>query len=387
MESSKLSPGESPAHHAGLFNPSPAKSSLAFHLFPYLPIEIRDMIWEESLVCERYIPVELWYKDSRSGDFCRPELLPPADQEYRIVLKNPPRPNAIFGTNAESRASACRFYRVQLPCYSTKGSQLHAPGTFWFNPELDTLEIRGFEHLTALANDLWRHDRKKKGLLNVSLNIKSNCLFNRFYKDTASSDELRQVVGRLEHVTFIHYSLPRVILAYIRNPFCHTKCSLPFTYPLSLPVAGATGSFSRQQDPRPIEDDVLENVSLAAFPGFGQMALDWRKWFQELRAGKPCVFRFAYAADGRQKPFITDEADAMDYLKDEGKRWERKLHPTNPWRSGYTIPKQVDNGPETAFGFWTFPLEPQGPFAKPRASRKAVYDLSTYRPELCVFHL
>ncbi|KAF5548755.1 hypothetical protein FNAPI_8195 [Fusarium napiforme] len=316
-------------------------------------------------------------------------------ESSKLVLKNPPRPNANFGTNAESRAAACRFYRVHLPCYSAKGSQLHAPGTFWFNPELDTLEFPGFEHFTTLANDLWRHDRKKKGLRNVSFSIdgKSNFLFHCFYKGAASSDQLRQAVGRLEHVTFIHYSLPRVMLAFARNSFCYTKRSLPFVYPRSLPVAGATGSFSRQQDPRPIEDNVLESVSFAAFPGFGRMALDWRNWFQELRAGRPCVFRFAYAADECQKPFITDEASAMEYLKDEGKKWQEsfdweiRIHPTNPWRSGYTIPEQIDSGLETAFGFWTFPLEPQGPFANPPASRKAVYDLSAYRPELCVFHL
>ncbi|KAF5582728.1 hypothetical protein FPANT_8415 [Fusarium pseudoanthophilum] len=397
MESSKLSSGESPARHAGLFNPLPAKSSLTFHLFPNLPKEIRDMIWEKSLICERYIPVELWYKDKRSGDFCRPELLPPTDQEHRIVLKNPPRPNAIFGTNAESRAAACRFYRVHLPCYSAKGSQLHAPGTFWFNPELDTLEFGGFEHFTPLANDLWRNDRKKKGLRNVSfnVNIKSNFLFNWFYKEAASSDQLRQVVGRLEHVTFIRYELPRVMLAFTRNPFCYTKRSLPFIYPRSLPVAGASGSFSRQQDPRPIEDGALKNISLAPFPGVGRNALDWRNRIQELRAGRPCVFRFAYTTNAHPhlKPFITDKADALDYLNDEGKNWQERfdweirIHPTNPWRSGYTIPEQVDSGLETAFGFWTFPLEPQGPFANPGASQDTVYDLSAYRPELCVFHL
>ncbi|RKK96929.1 hypothetical protein BFJ71_g7499 [Fusarium oxysporum] len=48
---------------------------------------------------------------------------PPVNQEYKLVLINPPRPNAIFGASAESRASACRFYREHLPCYSAKESQ------------------------------------------------------------------------------------------------------------------------------------------------------------------------------------------------------------------------------------------------------------------------
>ncbi|KAH7194504.1 hypothetical protein DER44DRAFT_752297 [Fusarium oxysporum] len=153
MESSTPSSSESSAQHPGLFNPVSAKSNSTFHLFPNLPKEVRDIIWEQSLMCERYIAVELWGRDGPSGEFCRrisPPRHPPVNQHYKLVLINPPRPNAICGTSAESRASACRFYRVHLPCYSVKGSKLHAPGTFWFNPELDTLEIHGLEHFTTL---------------------------------------------------------------------------------------------------------------------------------------------------------------------------------------------------------------------------------------------
>ncbi|KAF5675076.1 hypothetical protein FCIRC_7549 [Fusarium circinatum] len=365
MESFMASAGESSAQHPSLFNPAQATSNLTFHLFPNLPKEIRDMIWVESLICERYIAIELWGKNQPHSKFYRQELLtypPPAKPEYKLVLMNPPRPNALFGTNTESRANACRFYRVHLPCYSVKGSQIHAPGMFRFNPELDTLEIHGLEHFTTFANDLWRHDREKKGLRNVSFKIKNSLSFYRFYKPGASSDQLHQAVGRLEHVTFIHYTWDRVDLAFgISHQF-------PLMYSRSLPVAGGTGSFSRQRDPRPLEIDVLNSVSLETFPK-NRVAMVWMNWSKQLRAGRPCVFRFAYAAEGRQRPSITDRASAMAFLKDEVERWQE-------FRLEDTVPEQFDSQLQTAFGFWSFPLEPQGLFSK-----------GYPRPELCVFHL
>ncbi|KAF4473579.1 hypothetical protein FAGAP_12973 [Fusarium agapanthi] len=400
MESSMPSAGESSAQHPSLFNPAEATSNLTFHLFPDLPKEIRDMIWMETLICERYIAVELWGRNQPHSKFYRQELLPyrpPAKPEYRLVLMNPPRPNALFGTNAESRANACRFYRVHLPCYSVKGSQLHAPGTFWFNPELDTLEIHGLEHFTTFANDLWRHDREKKGLRNVSFKIKNSLSFNRFYKLGASSDQLRQVVGRLEHVTFIHYTWDRVNLAFGKYSNSCVGRPFPLMYPRSLPVAGGTGSFSRQQDPRPIEIDVLNSVSLVEFPNFNRIAIALMNWFQQLRAGRPCVFRFAYAAEGLQRPSITDRASAMAFLKDEGEKWQEffydaRMSPQRgPCRFEDTVPEQFDSQLQTVFGFWSFPLEPRGPFSKdyprPISLWEPFYDFSAYQPELCVFHL
>ncbi|KAF5560784.1 hypothetical protein FPHYL_6496 [Fusarium phyllophilum] len=401
MKSSKLSSGESPAHHPGLFNPVPAKSNLTFHLFPNLPKEIRDMIWTQSLICERYIEVELWGKDRRSGKFYRQEPPPcrsPVNQEYKLVLINPPRPNAMFGTSAESRASACRFYRVHFACYRFKKSLSHVRGTFRLNPELDTLQIEQLKHFAAIASHIWRHDYKKAGLRNVAFTIGSSLSFVRFRQLAASTYQLRQVVDQLQHITFIHYTeMDRVNLAFGKHSSCSLDHSFPLQYPRSLPVAGATGSFSRQQDPRPIEDNVLNSICIFASPDCGRIILAWMNWFQKLRAGRSCEFRFAYAAAGCQRPFITDRAAAMDYLKKEEKKLQeyfdnaRVSPPRGPWLFMNGVPEQLDSGLETAFGFWTFPLEPQGPFAKdhprPRGFPKAFYDFSAYQPELCVFHL
>ncbi|KAF4953611.1 hypothetical protein FGADI_5947 [Fusarium gaditjirri] len=401
MESSEPSSGELSAQHPGLFNPVPAKSNLTFHLFPNLPKEIRHLIWEQSLFCERYIVVELWGADGASGEFCRqasPPRHPPTNQQYKLVLINPPKPTSIFGTTAESRASACRFYRVHFPCYSVKESQLHTSGTFWFNPELDTLEIHGLEHFANFANDIWHHDRQKAGLRNVSFRLMSSIPFDRFCGLAVSTDQLHQVIGRLQHVTFIHYTkADRVKMAFDKYFSCWRDRKFPLRYPRSFPVAGASGRFSRQQDPRSIEEDVLNSICINSFSNYGLIVRDWMNGFQRLRPTTPYVFRFAYATDGFESPFIGDRAGAMEYLKDEGEKWQKYLgrgtisFPGGPRQFPTVSPRQLDSELQTVFGFSTFPLEPQGPLGndhqRPRGFSVPFYDFSAYQPELCVFHL
>ncbi|RBA14110.1 hypothetical protein FPRO05_02902 [Fusarium proliferatum] len=391
MESSEPSSGESSAQHPSLLNPVTTKSNLTFHLFPQLPKEIREMIWTQSVTCERYIVVELRGIEEQSGQFCLQESPPggpPVDEEYRLVLVNPPKPSAIFGTSTESRASACRFYRVHLPCYHLRRSQSPAPGTFWFNPELDTLEIEGLENFTNFANDFWRHDCQKAGLRNVCFDIDisiENLSFDDFHKLAASTDQFRQAISRLEHVTFIWYThIHRITLIFLpRHPFQSQHLC-------SLPVAGATGSFSRQQDPRPIDDVVLNNAFMPLFLFLEGRAKDWMNGLQRLRATRPCVFRFAYATSALRTPYIIDGAGAMECLKDEEERWRkcfeistrllsRESQPMNE------VPKQLEHQLQTAFGFWTVPLESHSPVAKDY-SHQPVFP-KTYQPELCLFHL
>ncbi|CVK97650.1 uncharacterized protein FMAN_11645 [Fusarium mangiferae] len=387
MESSKPPSGESSVQHPSILNPVMTKSNLSFHLFPQLPKEIREMVWTQSLTCERYIAVELWSRSVRGGGFYLQKSLsrgPPVDEQYRLVLVNPPRPSAIFGTSTESRASACRFYRVHLPCFLLRRSQSAAPGTFWFNPELDTLEIRGLESFTNFAHDFWRHDCQKAGLRNVCFDARTRLSFDDFYQLAASPDQLRQVVSRLEHVTFIYYTEDdRVDMAFRR--YSNWAPSYPRTlhHLRSLPIAGATGSFSRQRDLRPMEDGILNCAFISAFFDVGRIVRSWQSGFRRLRATKPCDFRLAYATGAFQIPFIADRADAMEYLMDEEEKWQECFDnasaspPRGPWLFLNGVPEQLDSQLQTAFGFWTVSLEPQDQVASDYP----------HQPELCLFHL
>ncbi|KAM5386023.1 hypothetical protein ACJA88_002173 [Fusarium oxysporum] len=203
MDDPNQNPQVKPGRLPSLLNPKFPISNATFHLFPNLPTELRQMIWEQSLTCERYIKVELCTIDKTTGKIRRggvpggipgaiPGITRPLTGPYRILFHHPPKPGALFSTSAESRASAQRFYRIVLPCFyvtesplitdslhdsqqnternpqgivlSYVGPQSHRrpqaliPGTLSLNPELDTLEIDGLPLFTNFANDVWNHD-------------------------------------------------------------------------------------------------------------------------------------------------------------------------------------------------------------------------------------
>ncbi|KAF5687753.1 hypothetical protein FCIRC_2192 [Fusarium circinatum] len=245
-----------------LLNHKLPNSDAIFHLFPRLPTELRIMIWEQSLTCERYIKVELCIIDEKTGKMRRGGVIPGKVRRltgpYRIIFHHPPKPSALYSTSIESRASAKRFYRIVLPCfyfmesptikdllhlseqnsernqqgivlghappdgpsyspfiYLTKSEAL-IPGTLCFNPELDTVEIKGWPLLANFAHDAWSHDPRFVIFLGMPVQ-KNSCAKVSFVNTEAHT-----------------------------NP-ANRQCLLQ--YGCSLPVAGATGNFSRQKDP------------------------------------------------------------------------------------------------------------------------------------------
>ncbi|EXM22958.1 hypothetical protein FOTG_09699 [Fusarium oxysporum f. sp. vasinfectum 25433] len=68
-------------------------------------------------------------------------------------------------------------------------------------------------------------------------------------------------------------------MAFAKYFSCCLGRQFPLRYPRSLPVAGATGSFSRQQDPRPIEDDMPNRICIITFSDSGQVVQDWMNGF------------------------------------------------------------------------------------------------------------
>jgi hypothetical protein len=344
--------------HPSLLNPIFSNSNAIFHLFPKLPTELRDMIWEQSLTCEPYIEVELCTVDETTGVIRRKGTLGkirPVTEPYRILLRHPPKPSALFSASVESRASAKRFYRIVLPCfYVTESSsiidslqiteqnaernpqgillthvpsfgpgtpdqpQALIPGTLSLNPELDTLEIRGLHQFTNFASDVWHHDPRKAGLCNVAFS-QSFILghsFRRLTRYVSSTDRLRQVVARLRSVTFIHYTcMDRVSLAMAKAHRYPAERRCLLQYRCSLPVAGATGNFSRQQDPRLIEDGVLNSIyfNIGSFSDLGDSYETWMNLVEQLRVTTPCVFKIAYTTD-RSISRISCETDAVAYL-------------------------------------------------------------------------
>ncbi|EMT67475.1 hypothetical protein FOC4_g10005566 [Fusarium odoratissimum] len=370
-----------------LLNPKFPISNATFHLFPNLPTELRQMIWEQSLTCERYITVELCTVDDTTGKLRRNGSYGkawPVPKPYRLLFHYPPKPSALFSTSVESRASAQRFYRIVLPCFYVTESPSIIDSlqirTLSFNPELDTLEIMGLPQFTNFANDVWNHDPRNIGIPHLP--------------DYASSeDQLRQVIARLRSVTFVYYTNVDTVT---HTSLAHRRCLLQNR--CLLPVAWATGSFSRQQDPRLIGQEVFHSVhfDLWSIEDFDKPYQTWMELAEKLRVTTPCAFKIAYTTNRSKSP-IRCESDAVAYLNSESERWEQQLNKweasqqEQAWRDPKETKRQSNGAVETAIGFWTFPIEPHGQFSRdynrPKGGRRCFDDLSASRPELCLFDL
>ena len=92
-------------------------------------------------------------------------------RKYFVVLSECQVISKLFRVNSESRNTALRCYRVHLPCHYKAKGRVEVNGTLHFNPELNTLEIRGTEHFAHFAHDLWAHDRRSVGFLNIALEV------------------------------------------------------------------------------------------------------------------------------------------------------------------------------------------------------------------------
>ncbi|KAF5266083.1 hypothetical protein FOXYS1_3089 [Fusarium oxysporum] len=441
MDDPNQNPQVKPGRLPSLLNPKFPISNATFHLFPNLPTELRQMIWEQSLTCERYIKVEFCTIDKTTGKIRRggvpggipgaiPGITRPLTGPYRILFHHPPKPGALFSTSAESRASAQRFYRIVLPCFyvtesplitdslhdsqqnternpqgivlSYVGPQSHRrpqaliPGTLSLNPELDTLEIDGLPLFTNFANDVWNHDPRKAGLYHVAFLYTHWSFSFRVHHlpcYARSEEQLRQVVARLRSVTFIHYA--DVDKVSYKCPAEH-QCLLH--YRCLLPVAGATGNFSRQQDPRHIGHEVLNNVyfDLSDTSDLGRPYQKWMGLVEKLRVTTPCVYKIAYTTNRSKSP-ISCESDTVVHLKSEGERREQKrlngkgFQQEQVWMHLKETTGQFNGAVETAIGFWTFPIESLGQISRAHNrsedQRGCFYDLSASWPELCLFDL
>lgn len=274
--------------------------------------------------------------------------------------------------------------------------QVLIPGKFFLNPELDTLEIDGWPLLANFASDVWDHDPRKVGLCHVAF---LPCYFFFYFRSrplsgyARSEEEMRQVVARIRSVTFIHY----VDVDKVSHK-CPTEHQCLLHYRCSLPLAGAIGNFSRQQDTRLIGREVFRNIYFR-IPHGSDLGRQYRKWMElleKLGVTAPCVYKIAYTTI-QSKPSIACESDVVAHLSSGSKRrrtcaqtWEGSRQEL-VWMHLEEATGQLQGAVETAIGFWTFPIESLGQFRPPqdRTERQVghFYDLSAVQPELCLFEL
>ncbi|SCO42814.1 uncharacterized protein FFMR_06974 [Fusarium fujikuroi] len=188
-----------------------------FPQFAKLPIELRDMIWEQALKKDRVLSMHVW----TLGEDCwsagrtmqllhgRPEIPDAINSPTTPDLLTDERRNKLFRVNAESRQAAKRFYRVHIPCTYMKPG-LYEKGTLYLRPELDTIRRGLTEGFGRLAHCVWAMDRLHIGLVNLApdLQVKFSGFnglawkHDYFPKDVVEGELWKDGLRRLQNVSF-----------------------------------------------------------------------------------------------------------------------------------------------------------------------------------------
>ncbi|EYB23517.1 hypothetical protein FG05_35430 [Fusarium graminearum] len=335
-EEPKLHPGP----HLELFNPLP-KPDRNFHKFSSLPPEFRTMIWRESLACERLITIG-W------RPYLRAAKTPLITTTYVVKIRQYLGLHPALFVNQESRDVALSYYRIRIPCTSPRDKIFEGDvnGIFYFNPDYDTVVVFGNDWLGSWANEFVKFaqevqaaDTKQLGLRNVAFHAVPRRLQNIAALEKLSQNNgLRQVMSGLRSVTFV------------------------------LAIRETGSDFEQLLDIRPF-------------------ASTWIHLRRTWKLQSPCEHKFSLTSRMR---FSYDRSSILWILKSDNRVWQNSLISIK--RAGL-IPKgeetfeELKTAPQTAIGFWIFPVDALGltpPEGAPgyTGEESAVLDLTAYHPEL-----
>ncbi|RSL81260.1 hypothetical protein CEP52_017234 [Fusarium oligoseptatum] len=407
-----VSTTDSSNEHLQIFT-LPPQPTATFPLFPCLPVDVRYLIWEQALSHERLLRIALELvtidenksvKRKKTHD----RLYKPGE-EYHIVLKERQAISKLFHVTSESRRVALSFYRVHLPCRYEWLEDSESTGTLYLCPELDIVEI-GIEQyrpktsilFANFAQDVWTHDPRRIGLVNLSIPIRSfTHPFREWRKlhlsETAQSSLLRQVIRRLERVIFSQRHYVWRMCYPITSMHPGERC---FKMNRSVPITASITRFDRlPTDPRPVKEE-LEIMHIGhRLPHRAVSA--WFRLLRRLRLEENLLkidYRFLLSHERKLMPRIFNRVDARKWVQEEEKEWKeilkKKRERYKEWAREET-PEELAEAPQPAMGFWLFPLESIGALpgvdkcrlVEPRGLHRSFFDMSKYSPELCLAQL
>ncbi|KAM0544386.1 hypothetical protein ACHAPJ_011846 [Fusarium lateritium] len=386
--------------HVHLVNPLP-KSTGTFHNFSKLSTEIRCAIWEHILSQERLLRVHLFSpRESINLDLRASSVNWAASGNY-VIFVTQPTLSRLFLVNVESRLSALRFYRVQLPCRYFRSDHAVQDGTLYINPELDTLDIRGIHHFVKFAYDLWVHDPRDVGLLNLAIAQTWSSEIRRLYTWDAGAATLRQVLSRLKRVMFMQ-QIARDQLLMEYGPDHSTQ--IWRERDRWVPMMGTLPTFSRQPGPKGIDKKLKQ-----LYIGDGNWRHAMHSWFSllaSLEVESTCNYKVALNSLGKEEFGVRSRKDALEIVEHKNTQWGLDMELLRKRQPEKGLIQHQEHYPglyqtsETAVGFRVFPMESLGPLPRLNAdpsrkwrlpwsvSREDRYiDLSEYEPELCLFDL
>ncbi|KAF4464549.1 formate c-acetyltransferase [Fusarium albosuccineum] len=313
-----------------LFNPASGVTS-DFPQFSQLPAELRRMVWEQELSHERFLRVDLQTTTPTRR----------VNRIYNVVLEGLQTISKLFHVCSESRHLALDFYRVRVPCKYHHRSRTRN-GTFYFNPELDTVAITGTEHLADFAHQLWSHDQQHVGLINVALNPNiSNELWSLRDRLRGRPPShvpfLKQVISRFERVIFMcDGGREGKFLGPTRAR--RTSALEHHGVHRSLPIMAAIPRFDRLlQDPRPLER-LQKNIDFSSY----RSQMGFQGWLHLLNAWG---VQFNHQVDYHL--MVTYEGcETKINSRDEALRWVRKENKL--WKSAFRRKQRKEDEGEQA---------------------------------------
>ncbi|KAH6974804.1 hypothetical protein EDB80DRAFT_595182 [Ilyonectria destructans] len=405
-----------------IFNPaSRSKATDTFRYFNHLPCELRWKIWELELCHERLLHVQARPPPTAAESVESTDTVesprsvenadsPPDEPEapgYELILVERQPISKLARVNSESRHVTSRFYRVQLPClYRWEGKQ-DMIGTFYFHPELDTLEIRG-RRFPRFAQDLWAHDPRHVGLINLALNENrfiSDIRQRRFpelKKDIPKRQRalLRQIIPRLKRVIFLIRGGPQRKFIYeLRKDRSGTDDIY-----LPRPIMAAVPKFDRLPcDPRSSVEPSLTEVHVDVKEPRRPIRR-WSRLLQQcnVQLSHKVEYRFMVAFGGRK---IGPSTENDHFGIEPG--WLQGIREREAEKDIKEPFQEVERPLEPAVGFWLFPIEAIGYWLRSNEAlgtlaadlrlddeeRRAMrrnwrkIDLSRFKPELCLAYL
>lgn len=410
-----MNPSSSP--HLQIFNSirSTNNEDRRFTNFQSLPKELRLKIWRHSMQRERIIKVsfENNLPTASTTEFDGKTVQHSAIVDgYKILSK-------LLCVSQEARYEALSFYRVHIPCTLRRGptreqKETAKPGTFYFNPEYDFLQIQpGFWAEQSLMDFLYHlkntYDSHQIGLLNLaleknSLQATNLCFIKPSTVNSALRESFRKTLTQLQEIFLVEsVSAGRQILGAMSGVALNE-----FILNRSMPIATSTPIFDRlHTDPRPIAGD-LEH----AYIGEGPLIMLYM-WQQLLKTWDISPIGTKYQFLLTFVPIasffeVYDERSAKQWVETEDYEWTGKwraddnvdgVWATRKYSDG-TIWKQpvgalygkykdedLEKAVKPAFGFWMFPVDVFGKVPSSgdeckKVFSKQIVDMSDYWPGL-----
>ncbi|KAM5380872.1 hypothetical protein ACJZ2D_003396 [Fusarium nematophilum] len=253
-----------------------------------------------------------------------------------------------------------------------------------------------WKYFAKFAYDLWAHDRRRVGLVNLALRTTMFLRpdFGRLLARQKDMHLLRGVLSRMRRVIFVCPGGPsRMSFGPLSGGPSTQKCELH----RSRPVMASITSFDRlPYDPRPID---LKGVYMGVSSS-QKLIYGWFRMLERLQVEHSHEVDYrCLVAHEEAWVKITDRDDAKSWIIAEDEKWRDGLQKKRG--RGYSglyarekTPEELERAPQPAIGFWLFPMTALGPYFDDDLACRVqlwaphkVLDMSEYKPELCLFHL